>query len=355
MIINVWEYANGSFSKIHIIDDATSIIWKKCFRGAGFFELYIRATSAMFEMFTRDNIFITRDDTSGAMCVEKIQLHTDETNGDYLIITGKSAESLIGRRIIPVQTNLTGTAENAIYTLLDDNAIMPTDTARALGPFVVGTTHGWTETIDLQITGKNLLDAIVDICKTYNYGFRVTFEFGVFTFELYKGVDRSFDQSENTFVVFSTEFENLGNTDYARDLSTYYNGVFVGGEGEGSERVIVSVRTTGKSGFNLREKWVDARTTSAKTESGTLTPTQYKVLLTQRGNEEIKISRETTTFSGEIIDNNKYVYGVDYELGDKISVKNEYGIVASAVISEITEVEDANGRSIYPTLSEWSV
>ena len=355
MILNIWEYTGGDFVKQKIIDYATSVIWIKRFQAAGKFELYIRATRELFELFTRENIFITRDDSDGAMCVDKIELKTDALNGDYLIISGKSAESLIGRRIIPVQTNLSGTAENAIYTLLDDNAIIPTDTARALGPFVIGQTHEWAETIDQQITGKNLLDAIADICVTYNYGFKVDFSLGVFEFTLYKGTDRSFDQSENTFVIFAPEFENLGNTDYSRDVSTYFNDVYVAGEGEGSERVIVNVRTNGKSGLNLREKWIDARIISRKTEGGTLNPTQYNAVLRQKGNEEIEILRETTKFSGEILPHNDYTYGVDYNLGDKIAVKNEYGITGTAVISEITEVEDATGYSVYPTLSEWSV
>jgi hypothetical protein len=355
VILYVWEHSNGVFTKTKVIDFATSIIWVKRFQKAGNFELYVRATTELLELFTRDELLVTTDGDDGAMCVDKVELKTDAVNGDYLTITGKSAENIIARRIIRKQTNLTGTAENALRYLIEKNITNPSNAWRKIPSFALGTSHSWTDTIEQQITGKNLIDVVSDICVAYGYGFKVTFDGSTFTFELYKGVDRSFDQSTNTFIIFSPEFENIGNTDYIRDKATYYNSVYVAGQGEGSNRVIVNTRTDGKSGLSLREKWVDSRNTSSTTEGGTLTPEQYNAVLTQQGSEELENARETTTFNGELLNVNGYIYGVDYDLGDKVSVKNEYGITGTAVISEITRVEDANGYRVYPTLSEWSV
>ena len=78
-------------------------------------------------------------------------------------------------------------------------------------------------------------------------------------------------------------------------------------------------------------------------------------MLSQHGKEEIKKATETIQFNGEILNSNAYTYGVDYNLGDVVQVINEYGITGTAMITEITEVEDETGYSIYPTLSEWSV
>ena len=71
--------------------------------------------------------------------------------------------------------------------------------------------------------------------------------------------------------------------------------------------------------------------------------------------DELAKVKELTDFSGEILAGNSYKYGIDYSLGDKVTVINEYGIRGTAVVSEITEVEDETGYSIYPTLSEWKV
>lgn len=233
MNLYIWKYANGAFTPTAVIDYATSVIWIKRTNTPGEFELYIPARAELFSLFTGD-VFITRTDEKTVMYAEKVELSTDDETGDYLTITGRSAECLLGRRIVPTQTNFQNvTAENVIRSLINQNVINPTNAARQM-PFIqLGAAKGFTETINKQVTGKNLLDVISDICIEQNYCFEMTFENGIFTFDLYKGVDRSFAQTANTHVVFSPAFENLGNTDYSRDTSTYYNAVYVAGEGQG--------------------------------------------------------------------------------------------------------------------------
>ena len=58
----------------------------------------------------------------------------------------------------------------------------------------------------MQITGKNLADAVSDICQTYGFGYRVTLNDGNIVFALYAG--------SITDVTFSAEFDNLINSDY---------------------------------------------------------------------------------------------------------------------------------------------
>ena len=78
-------------------------------------------------------------------------------------------------------------------------------------------------------------------------------------------------------------------------------------------------------------------------------------MLAEEGKEEIELHKVTTEFNGEILNYNNYTYGVDYNLGDKVSIVNEYGIKGNATITEITEVEDETGYRLIPTLSEWTV
>lgn len=356
MILYVWQFANGVFTRTNVIDNEKSVIWVKRFNDTGQFELYIPASTSMIELFTGNEIIITRDDSNAVMSVENVHLKTDAENGDYLTISGRSVECFLGRRIVPKQTTFQNTtAENVIRSLINQNVIDPPalQSNRKIDLISLGTTQGYTDVINKQVTGKNLLDTISAICKEQNYGFELTFDNGQFVFNLYKGVDRSYNQNVNTFVVFSPEFENIGNTEYSKDKTTLYNAVYVGGEGEGTSRVIVGVGTT--SGLTRREKWVDARNESSNTDAGTLTPTEYALMLSQQGAEAIKQATETTKFNGEIINYNSYVYGVDYNLGDIVQVTNEYGITGTATVTEITEVEDDTGYKIYPTLSEWSV
>lgn len=354
MLLWVWEIINGTFTRTHVIDNPTSIIWVKRYNEAGEFELYLPATPERLELFTREEVILTRENDDCAMWVENVSLQTDAENGDFLTVSGRSAECLLGRRIVPKQTTFRETAaETVIRSLITQNAINPSAAIRKIDLISLGTVQGYTDIINKQVTGGNLLDTVSDICKEQSYGFKISFVNGQFVFDLYKGVDRSYNQTERPFVVFSPEFENLGNSEYSEDKTTLYNAVYVAGEGEGTDRVIVGVGNT--AGLRRRETWVDARNESSNTDSGTLTPTEYAYMLAQQGNEEIKKSTKTVNFGGEILNFDVYKYGVDYNLGDVVQIVNEYGIQGTATVTEVTEVEDETGYHIYPTLSDWSV
>lgn len=373
MVLYVWKFTRsvfgGSFSVEAVIDNAASVIWVQRFAKAGEFELYIAATPELLRLFSGDvldvqnypmptgDVFITRQsDPETAMLVEKTRLETNAEDGDYLVVTGRSAEAILSRRVIPKQTYFTGTAENCIRAFIAQNVTEPTDQTRRIDIVSLGDASGYEDTIEKQATGKNLLAVIEDICAAYQYGFRFVFDGSKFTFQLYKGTDHSAGQNENIPVIFSPEYDNLGNTEYARDRSGYYNAAYVGGEGEGSARIIHGLQDhIAATGYDRRELWVDARSTSSDTDGGELTPAQYRQLLAQQGMEELRGSNVTTTFSGDVIDTGLYVFGKDYGLGDRVSVTNEYGITATAIVAEITEVEDESGRRLYPTLEEWSV
>ena len=84
-----------------------------------------------------------------------------------------------------------------------------------------------------------------------------------------------------------------------------------------------------------------------------ITDEEYEEQLINDGKAQLEEKKITAEYSGEILNYNMYEYGKDYYLGDKVSIKNEYGITGNATITEITEVEDASGYRLVPTLSEW--
>lgn len=352
MILYLNKLVGDTFQRIAVIDNATSVIWVKRYNAVGKFEIYIKASTELYNLLTGD-IFVTRDDSNVGMYIEKIQLTTDQENGDYLTISGRSAEVILDWRIVTraVYSAASTTAEYIIRNLIQQQLIYSEIIINpgAIRWLTLGPNNGWQDLITRQFTGKKLLEIVQDLCTTFNYGFEFEWNGAGFTINLYKGTDRSFDQTENTFVIFSPEFENLGNTEYIRDTSNYANGAIIGGEGEGSERTFVTVYPDGVEGFQRRIIYIDARQSS----SDELTQPQYRAMLQEEGKEEISLHKVTAEFNGEILEYNNYIYGVDYELGDKVSIINSYGIRGNAQITEITEVEDETGYKLIPTLSEW--
>lgn len=362
MLLHVWlyDYEQGVFNQVRIIDDATSVIWVTRYNKAGEFEIYLPADNELIKLFSYDGVIITRDDTNRAMYVEKLKLTTSAEDGDYLTISGRSVECILGRRVIPQQTIIQYPSfETGLYYLIYDNVINPSDAERKISFIRYASPHGWNDKIDMQITGKNLLTAVEDICTTYDTGFKLYFTKDAQThepflrFDLYRGVDRSLSQNENTRVIFSPEFENLGNTEYSVDRTQLCNWCYVAGEGEGNERKIREISSIIEPGLYVFERWVDARGISSN--DGEISASDYTKMLVAQGNEEIENSKKIQSFSGEILNVNAYKYGVDYNLGDKVSIVNEYGIRGDATITEISEIEDETGYRLIPTLSEWSI
>jgi hypothetical protein len=72
--------------------------------------------------------------------------------------------------------------------------------------------------------------------------------------------------------------------------------------------------------------------------------------LIQRGKEQLAAARTFQGFDGEISHNSQYVYGVDYNLGDVVEMRNTDGIVNDMRVTEQIFVSDKEGDRSYPTL-----
>lgn len=337
---------NDSYEQIGIIDDYKSFIWSKRYSEFGDCELYIRACPEYMTLLDKGNYLIRNDDDM--ICrIEAVELDTDTEDGDYLIITGNDCRKILSQRIVWTQTNFSGTVENYIRKLITDNIVSPSITARRIDNFKLGASVGLTERIEQQATYDALDEKIIELCQTYGYGSKVTLDTdtGIFRFDLYVGLDRSYNQSVNDYVVFSSDFDNIISSIYKTDASEYKNVALVGGEGEGASRKRVTVGEY--SGLSRYEVFVDAKSVSTDTEEGQTI--DYDDALKSQGLEKLSEHRVTTSFDGEVEPNHSYKYKTDYQLGDIVQVRNDYGIEASARITEVIETWDDDGYSVIPT------
>lgn len=340
---------NSSFEKIGIIDYCHSIIWTRRYCSAGDFELYLPATTNALELLVDGNIVMRSDDQTSLMIIKTVNLSTDAENGNYLTVTGPSIESYIAKRIVWVQTNLNGPVENCVIQLMNENLITPSLPARKINNIQIGTICNCGISITKQVTGTNLLEAIIDMLDTYKLGFNLTFEKTVLKFNIYQGTDRSYNQNINPYVTFSHEFDNILSSQYQTSSENFKNVALVAGEGQGVSRKTYTVGNT--SGLNRDEIYIDAREISSNTDGGTLTPDEYNALLAEKGNEALAESVTTESFEGNIEANTNYIFNRDYFLGDIVNIENEYGITAIVRITEVIESWDENGYNCIPTFN----
>lgn len=334
---------------IEVIDTFKSVIWTTRYYEAGDFELYIPATQKMIDLFKRDYYVVRDDDTTQAMIIQNIQITTDVEEGNYLIITGKSLKSILGRRIVWRQTIINGRVESGIRTLVNKNAINPDEPERKIDNLILGAELGLTDKMKSQYTGDNLEETIQGICKTYKIGYDIMLDLDEkqFIFILYKGADRSYNQTANPYVVFSNDYENLLRTDYKTNSDDYKNVAKIAGEGEGNARKTTSVGAA--TGLNRYEMWVDARDLS--TNEGEVDELTYLSLLAEQGWAALAETTISEDMEGEVESNHTYKLNEDYFLGDVVEVVNEYGIAMTPRVTEVIESEDDTGHYTIPTFS----
>ena len=342
---------NKSLDVIAIVDVYESIIWTERYYEYGDFELYTAMTQDILNYIKTDN-YIQRVGSDRVMIIEEIRIDTDSETGNHITITGRSLESILDRRVIWSQTTISGNLQNGIKKLVNENIISPSKEERKISNFIFkdSTDSQITGlTVEAQYTGDNLYDVISKVCEEKSIGFKVSLnESKQFVFELYAGADRSYEQTNYPYVVFSPNFDNIINSNYLESKENLKNVALVGGEGEGTARKYLAIGNT--SGLDRRELFVDARDISSEGEDGqTLTTEQYNELLKQRGNEYLADYTDLVSFEGAVETNIMYKYGVDFFDGDIVQIANEYGHEAKVRILEVVISENEEGNSVYPT------
>lgn len=342
---------NTNYESIAVLDTYESLIWTDRYNSYGDFEMFFAMDESSLQYLKEDN-YLWLKDSEHTMIIEDIRIDADTEDGNHLVVTGRSLESILERRIIWGQRVFTGNLQTAIQMMLNECIISPSIADRKISNFrfVASTDPKITSlTIDNQYTGDDLYTVIKSLCEENNIGFKIILtDDNWFEFSLYAGVDRSYDQTENPYVVFSPNFENIINSNYFSSKASYRNVTLVAGEGEGTARKTTVVGSG--SGLNRREVFTDARDISSETEDGvTLSDTEYYAQLRSKGLKTLADHPITTAFEGEVEVTRLFKYGEDFYIGDIVQIANEYGNEGSAYISELIISRSEEGLSVYPT------
>lgn len=300
-----------------IVEQYFSVLWNDRYYECGDFELVIPATDENVLELKEDRILLSNE-SEYAMIIEKVELKTDAEEGDQLIVTGRSAESLLDRRIVWNETYFYGRLETLYPDPINDpsmvvNAIRKLVTDNFGRHYEVGDYRAMDEILGVDVEGeltqdhpflsmfvtafvygKTVLEVIIDICQQLGIGFKLipiindanwTIKFKLY---LYYGLNLTDDPEQNPnekVVIFSEDFDNILNSDYFIDKQAYKNVIKVDGtwheiqqdeEGKDVEvEVPVSVTVEGKiklpdqteiipSGRLRREEYNDSTSVSDK-------------------------------------------------------------------------------------------
>lgn len=346
-----------NLNAVDMISEYVSLIWTTRYSSCGDFELYLPASSENLKKLQLGRFLCRICDIDGArkkhmMVIEKIEVKNDAENGNFMTVTGRDLKSILYRRIIWNKVAGTVNLGLVITRLINENIISPEITERGIPNFRCAPVSGIYDTIDISLEYENLGETVEKLCSTYEVGFDVDVVGADFEFNLYEGTDRSYNQSDNAYILFSPALENLHTSDYVEDMTSFKNTVLVIGASDDKEQITMCVGEE-ENGIDRCETSVKSSTTLKNDES--ITREQYTGMLIDEGYGTVCENKVVKNFEGEIETQTTYKVGVDYFLGDLVQVMNEYGITATTRITEIIESDGAEGYKIIPTFSTWEV
>lgn len=317
------------------------------YSSGGGFELHCSFDLEKLNSLKIGNIIWANNDLEAGY-IRNRHIKLDEEGKEVIVVRGKLLTGYLGKRIIWGTENIDTTAESAIRQIVSNHAISPNNLDRRLPLLELGEAKGISGSIQRQISYKNLLEEVEKIASGSEIGIRAILDANKkgIVFDIYEGVDKSGK------IVFSTEFENILEQEYAEGVDDYRNVALIAGEGEGSDREIVAVGDT--SGLDRREVFVDAKNLQSTKRVGdndvVIPRAEYIKLLENRGKVSLSEMVRIQTFDSRINTKSNYVYKEDYDLGDIVTVKSErWDLTIDTRITEIEEVYEEEGLNVFVT------
>lgn len=361
---------NTSFELVYVLDAYESLLWVDKYSEPGTFEIYTPVSSDILE-YLKPNYYLVNDASEHTMIIEDMAIESDIESGNKIKIIGRSLESILDRRIIwdTISFKENHNFHKAIKKLITRCFITPDGQTGDKARRKV-TNFKFEDSTDTSITslkledgaqyhGQTLLDIVKGLCDEKNVGFKITLsESNEFVFKLYKGVDRSYVQDTLTYVVFSPEFDNVTSSNYKEENSKFKNlACVLGAEDSGGDKEELVVGDTTATGLNRREMFIDAgdiewdaQQEDDEGEKTTISASQYRKLMKQRGEKDLKENKKSLkTFDAQCDTSRMYVYGTDFFIGDIVQLANEYGMESTSRITEFTWSSSTEGIQTYPT------
>lgn len=235
---------------VGLLQNDISVIWLESYQQPGEVKITARATPANILYLVDGYRIYNTDGTTVARISHAVTIE----NGEEILLEARAdlTAELLSDRVVLATERITN-VEAGMYAVYKNNR-------RGL-PIEVSAPAGYAEATDTEITWNSVLDAANTLVTVSGLGYTVDFdpETGVETFRVYRGVDRSVQDSEDFVGYLGTDVGNIYNVQIESGTTNFKNVAIVAGEGEGASRIVQTVALDGSTGENRRELYVDAR------------------------------------------------------------------------------------------------
>jgi len=324
--LKVYEYKNGAFSLVAIIDDFADCSFENNLYQAGQFTITINYNIANASVFRR-GLFVSfgASNEFGEILKVSDSIGEEGAGSQIRTITGYDCRYILKRRVIENLNQggfwqMTAKGELCLRNLIKDQCGSGAEVKRQLP--IVNTIPADADAIGKDYSVSENFTNLYDVCCTIatqsEIGWKIDFDGTDLTLDVFGATDKS------STVKFDTSFESLANGEFGDSSESFANAIYIGGKGQNEERDIYEGEDGTPEGLGRFEAWDN--------QSSLTTQDEYEAealaMLNQYG--------QTITLSGNGLARCPYIYKEDYNVGDLITVAFS-GHSAKVQILSITE------------------
>lgn len=341
-----------NLNQLGILDDFIDVEINPMYDALGSMHLIVEGTKDILDLLQVDRVIAKITDINKGYII-KTREYLDE-NSTQLEIIAPSLNVLLNDRLVLGQQEFTGTIENVMKSFVQVNAVNPSNSNRIIPNLAISASLGININTTEGTKNVPLCDYLYELAKKHDVSFDILLDHNnkKLVFDVWQGVDRSTLQFVNPHIIFAKDFDNVLSQHYVESIADNKTAaVVLGEELEGSPQVIVTVNDN-LTGYNRKEILVEAsdikKTFRDESDQDViLTDAEYQRLLEEKGRNTLYEYKPIRTFESDVDGIANFVYGIDYHMGDKVSVRNDdLDIVLHSRIVSIVEKEDKQGTTL---------
>lgn len=342
---------DSNYQVTALLENYDSLIWTERYYEAGDFDLKLPRTKIDLSALKKAK-FLRIPASPKLMMVDAI----DEKS--TVSVSGRSLEYVLGRRVIETAgtTTVNNIPELILQLVLHNIGSFATPEARRI-PYFNTELPDIYDYKDPEMGydpikfGENLYDAVVKLCIAGDLGFKIInpMEAGYTLFQVYYGTDRTINKDA---VIFSEAIGNIEDVTRFKTEDTLKNVAVVNlppwddTVGIGEVWRVAQIGTP--RGLERREVWTDA---SELRRDESFTAANKPSRARAWGAIELMGHKATNDIDFKVTSTNPYKFGVDYNLGDLVTVIDSAGEALTHRVTEYIRSFGPEGDAEYPTLS----
>lgn len=311
---------------IGILSTYESIIWTEKLHEPGNFKATFIFSEEINRKLQLKNLIYKTDEKQPGIITRKY-LKLNKYGEQTIIVQGYMASRYLNQRIIWEKMLMSGTPEQIMRKMVEEQVINPKIPERKMPLIELGEIHGFdTDQIEKQVTYDNLQEALTGVSKASDLGYRLILDYSKkkLIFDVYQGIDRTLKTDHPC--IFARKYGNVYTQEYSADETNYRNVCLVRGPGEDDQRIRVTVGDA--EGIDRYELFYNASGYSVDT----ITESELINQMIQKGTEKLASYNIVRAFESKI-NKDKAMF---FEIGDYVTCTDkEWNVTVDTQIKEI--------------------